>query len=272
MRTPVAFACLFGLLALPAAATTTSDTPLQLRLDGPLFALVQDDDLLGDDEGTGDDEGDPADEDAYGAPAEEVQPGGSAVGETVGGAVGFVRSTGFYTASDLGGFIRFGGWADGDVCGFRCVPRVTSNLQPFIGLAVGYDILDWLGVQASFGTGFVANAAPLGNPNGYPSANTPRDYGITFINLAVLGSFWIDRFGIVGKVFGGGALLQPPPLPDDLPFGGNVGAGLGVRWATLLTDVTIGLDVNGYLTFAQGEGNMLMIPSISFAPVIKYVF
>jgi hypothetical protein len=151
------------------------------------------------------------------------------------------------------------------------VARVTSNLQPFIGLAVGYDILDWLGVQASFGTGFVANAAPLGDPGGY-STDTPRDYGITFMNLAVLGSFWIDRFGIVGKVFGGGALMQPAPTPEDFPLGGNVGAGLGVRWATLLTDVTIGLDVNGYLAFAPAAGSMAMIPGLSFAPVIKYVF
>lgn len=270
MRTPAAFTSLFSLLlvAAPAAAMTTSDTPLKLQLDGPLFALVQDDDFLDDGEGSASDDVD--DEEAYGAPAEEVKPGGATVGETVGGAVGFVRRTGFYTASDLGGFIRFGGWADAQTC-FRCVQRPTSNLQPYIGLSVGYDIFDWLGVQASFGTGFVANAAPLGDPNGFDHP-TPRDYGITFVNLAVLGSFWIDRFGIVGKVFGGAALLQPPPLPDDSPFGGNVGAGLGVRWATLLNSVTIGIDVNGYLTFAPAAGGMTMIPSLSFAPVIKYVF
>lgn len=266
MRTPAAFASLFSLLflAVPATAMTTSDTPLKLHLDGPLFALVQDD-LFDDDEGGGEDD------EAYGAPASEVQSGGAQVDESVGGAVGFVRRTGFYTASDLGGFIRFGGWADGQACGFRCVSRVTSNLQPFIGLAVGYDILDWLGVQATFGTGFVANAAPLGDPNGYDFP-TPRDYGITFVNLAVLGSFWIDRLGLVGKVFGGAAVLQPPPLPEDSPFGGNIGAGVGVRWATLLNSVTIGIDVNGYLTFAPAAGSMIMIPGLSFAPVIKYVF
>ncbi len=266
MRTPVSNAFLFGilLLAVPAGATTVnaiSDTPLQLRLDGPLFALMQDDDLLGEDEGAGDVEEDAVERTEDAPPAAQVS-------ESVGGAVGFVRSTGFYTASDLGGFIRFGGFAAGQECGGApCVARVTSNLQPYIGLAVGYDILDWLGVQLSFGTGFVANAAVL-------SGNTdmPRDYGITFMNLAVLGSLWIDRFGIVGKVFGGGALVYPPPLPDAFPLGGNVGAGLGVRWATLLTDVTIGLDVNGYLAFAQAGGGMQIIPSLSFAPVIKYVF
>lgn len=266
MRTPVAFASLLGVLLLAAPAGASTDTPLKLKLSSPLFALVQDDDLLGDDDGGG--EADPADEaDASDLPAEEVRPGGAKVGETVGGAVGFVRSTGFYTASDLGGFIRFGGWADGETCGFRCQPRVTSNLQPFIGLAVGYDILDWLGVQASFGTGFVANAAPVQG-----TSDSPRDYGISFINLALTGTLWLDRFGIVGKVFGGGALLQPAPLPDELPLGGNVGAGLGVRWATLLTDVTIGMDVNGYLAFAPAGGAVAMIPGLSFAPVIKYVF
>lgn len=271
MRTPVANACLLGILflAAPVGATNESDAsrssdgPLQLQLRGPLFAFVQDDDILSDDEEGG---GDPAEEAEAAAP--EAQPEAGQVDESVGGAVGFVRSTGFYTSSDLGGFIRFGGYAAGESCGgVPCVQRVTSNLQPFIGLSVGYDILDWLGVQASFGTGFIANAAPLSG-----TFDTPRDYGITFMNLAVLGSFWIDRFGIVAKVFGGGALLQPPPLPNEFPLGGNVGAGLGVRWATLLTDVTIGLDVNGYFVFTQAGGAMTLIPGLSFAPVIKYVF
>lgn len=185
------------------------------------------------------------------------------------GATGFVRPQGFYTSSDLGGFIRFGGYADGEECGFRCKPRTTSNLQPYIGLAVGYDLLDFLAVQVSFGTGFVANAAPVAN-----TPDSPRDYGITFVNLALIGSYYftgidfLDRFGVVLKLFGGGSFVSPAPLPDSSPFGGNVGGGLGFRWATLLTDVTVGVDVNGYAVFVQ-DG---LIPGMSFAPVLQYTF
>lgn len=247
------------LAALPAGAQTLP----RLQLQSSLLAAAQDD-VLDDEEG-----GEPA-SDEEGAPDREVKPGGQTVGETVGGATGFVLKTGFYTASDLGGFIRFGGYTTGEDCGGpdrNCKPRITSNLQPYIGLSVGYDIFSWLGVQLGFGTGFVANAAPV---EGAPGS--PRDYGITFTNLAVLGSWYIDRFGIVGKVFGGGAFLSPAPLPDAPFVGGNAGGGLGIRWATLLTDVTVGFDVNAYAVFVPDGGGMLVIPGMSFSPVLKYTF
>jgi hypothetical protein len=274
MRTPIVpLVVALGLLAGPASATDARFG--SFSLDNPVIALMQDEDDAYDDDV--DDEDDDADADdlydddeAAAKPADDeaVTPqGGAQVGESVGGAVGFERSLGFYTVSDLGGFIRFGGYADGDGCGFRCEPRITSNLQPWINLGVGYDILEFLAVQASFGTGFVANAAPV-----QLAADSPRDYGITFINLAVVANVYFDRFGVSAKLFGGGSLLTPPPLPDAPIFGGNVGGGIGVRWATLLPDVTIGMDVNGFAVIGTDGGNVMVIPGLSFAPVIKYVF
>jgi hypothetical protein len=265
MLKPSALATLIGVLSLALPAAATSNLP-RLELKTQLLTMAQDDlyddDVLGDSPAA-----QPARVEDGARPAGSPGESGQVIGQSVGGATGFVHQTGFYTMSDLGGFVRFGGWADGEACGFRCVQRPWSNLQPYIGLAMGYDIFDWLAVQGSFGTGFVANAAPVAL-----TPNSPRDFGITFVNVAVVGTLWLDRFGISGKVFGGGALLQPAPLPDELPLGGNVGAGIGLRWATLLPGVTVGADVNGYAVIAQGGGEVLIIPGLSFAPVIKYVF
>lgn len=243
--TPILVAILSTLVALPAVAQALP----RLSLAPTLLLPAQ---------------VDAEDEDASAASDDQAPRVESA---QVAGATGFVRPKGFYTSSDLGGFIRFGGWADGEDCGFRCASRISSNLQPYIGLAVGYDLLDFLAVQVSFGTGFVANAAPVqGTPD------SPRDYGITFTNVALIGSYYFDRFGIVAKAFGGGAFVNPAPLPDANFAGGNLGGGLGVRWATLLTDVTIGVDVNGYAVFVPDEGGVLVIPGMSFAPVLQYTF
>lgn len=239
-------------VSIPSWAQALPRMVLQSQL---LAAAQEDDDLL-------DDEAESARESVATVSA-EVEAG---EGARFAGTTGFVRPQGFYTASDLGGFIRFGGYADAEGC-FRCASRITSNLQPYIGLAVGYDIWDFFAVQLSYGTGFVANAAPVqGN------VDSPRDHGITFTNLALLFNMYFDRFGLVGKLFGGAAFVGPAPYPGANVVGGNVGAGVGIRWATLLTDVTIGLDVNGYLAVIPDGGSVLTIPSLGIAPVLQYTF
>ncbi len=210
-------------------------------------------------------------------PDAEVKVGGTVLGQSLGGATGFVFKQGIYTQSDLGGFFVLGNSA-GSPTGFTisqecggppCKPVPTSQLQPYIGLSVGYDILQWLGVQLSFGTGFVANAAVYGD-----SIENPRDYGLTNINLAVVGSFYVlERLAIMGKLMGGASFLSPEPAPGEPTIGGNVGAGLGVRYATLLPDVFVGIDGNFVLAVIPSSGaELVIIPGFSFAPVIKYVF
>src|SRR5689334_10090837 len=86
-------------------------------------------------------EAEPAPEEAE--PAKEVEQrevkyGGADIGTSVGGATGFVFKKGFYAQSDMGGFLRFGGWTNGAACA-RCQEVATSNLQPYIGFSVGYD-------------------------------------------------------------------------------------------------------------------------------------
>ena len=77
----------------------------------------------------------------------------------------------------------------------------------------------------------------------------------------------------VGKLMGGGALISPEPSPDEPTIGGNAGVGVGIRYATLLPDVFVGLDGNVNVAFIPASsGPLVIIPGVSFAPVIKYVF
>jgi hypothetical protein len=214
--------------------------------------------------------GEDGEESSTALPDKEVKVGGTQLAEDTGGATGFVFKQGFYTQSDLGGFFRFGGFTIAETCdpGVACQAVFWSNLQPFIGLSAGYDLFKWLGIQLSFGTGFVANAAPYGN-----SPYSPRDYGVTFVNLGVVGSwYFLDRLALAVKLFGGGSFLVPAPDQDEPFYGGNAGVGLGIRYATLLPDTFIGFDVNFHAAMSPGTGGLLFIPAISFAPVLKYVF
>jgi hypothetical protein len=294
LRSAVPFAVvLFAALAgAPAAASTGDDAlpRLQLRPTGLLLAAKKKEkkaapadaaaDLL--EGGDADEAKKPAvdengDEGHTALPDSEVKVGGTVLGQSMGGATGFVFRQGLYTQSDLGGFFVLGAAAGSptgytiaaDCGGPPCKPALWSQLQPNIGLSVGYDILQWLGVQLSFGTGFVANAAIYNQ-----SLENPRDYGITTINGAVVGSFYVlERLALMGKVFGGAAFISPEPAPNEPAIGGNAGVGIGVRYATLLPDVFVGLDGNVMVAFIPNSGgSMVIIPGISFAPVIKYVF
>ena len=304
-----------------------------LQLSMSYAALMQDDE----DEGENEDQLlDDMDEELS---AEENQPkeievGGEEIGESVGGATGFVFPTGFYVSSDLGGFFRLLGYGDYKNCngGRLCErgePRLYSDLQPWIGLNIGYDILPWIGVELTLGTGFIQDAAPIGyaavnevdvfnsNPSRYK--DSPENSAIAMSNLAVTGSwYFFDRLGVQGKMFFGGALLTPDPDPSRLnlvrsltcdgggwgdpspdpdcggQFGSDIaasfGLGLGLRYATLLTNVVVGFDLNmvGVLSPMVETGHMgfetdaiapvsfgfglPVVPAVSFAPVLKYVF
>jgi hypothetical protein len=253
-----------GLVTAPAYAQSFA---LKLNPTG-LFALQDDEDEDEDEdldalEGDGEEEAGGGGEEASGAD-KEIAYGGKKAEESVGGATGFIFPRGFYTSSDLGMFMRLGGWTDGPEC-FRCQPRANSNAQPYIGLSVGYDVLDFLGVMLSFGTGYIANAAPLEGV-----ADSPRDHGITFVNLNLIGTwYFLDRLALEGRVLGGGAFLVPAPDVESPFYGGNAGGGIGLKYATLLTDVVVGVDANFYAVFTAGG---VFIPAYSVSPVIKYVF
>ena len=255
----------FGLLAAPLAQAVPSTELIPSQTQ--LLLAQDDDDFLGDLE---DPESDGSTE------AGRVEAGEEEVveaQETMGGATGFVFRRGLYTASDLGAFLRFGGYTyDEQTLCLRCKARTTSDLAPFIGLAVGYDVSSWLGLQLSFGSGYVAGAAPVqGNGTDHLDGTYPLDHAITMINVASVFSwyFW-DRLALQGKLFGGLALLTPEPIIDQGGTAFDGGAGIGLQYATLLTDVIVGVDVNFYYVYHPAA--RVSIPGLSIAPVIKYVF
>lgn len=250
-------------LAAPSAAASFGPGP-RLQLTPPALLLAAED------------EEKPADsdepkEESTALPDSEVKVGGAVVGESMGGATGFVFKQGFYTQSDLGGFFRLGGFTPGGNCdpGVNCEPVLTSQMQPYIGLSLGYDLFQWLGIQLSYGTGFVANAAHYSD-----QPNSPRDYGVTSLDLGLVASYYfLDRLAVALKLMGGATFLTPEPDLGEPWYGGNALVGLGVRYATLLPDTFVGLDANFHAAFAPSSGGaMVFIPAFSFAPVIKYVF
>lgn len=180
---------------------------------------------------------------------------------------GFEYSRGLYTQSDLGFFMRFGGYTDEkngtSITGSRTRAVVVSNLQPYVGFSVGYDVLDFLSLQLSYGTGYVANAAQRAN-----ESESPIDYSMTFANLAVVGNFLVmDRLALEARVFGGGTVFAPAPLPDASNFAADAGLGIGVKYMTLLPGFIVGADVNALVAFPE------FVPALNFSPlIIKYVF
>jgi hypothetical protein len=253
------------LASSPSPASSGPDLKLQPS-STLLLAALQDDEEKA--EGGGSDE---PEEKSTTLPAKEVKVGGEIVGESIGGATGFKFKQGFYTQSDLGGYFRLGGFTIDAACaGVPCQPVTTSQLQPYIGLSAGYDLFQWLGIQASFGTGFVANAAPYGNR----SPNVPRDYGMTFFDAGIVAQYYfLDRLAVALKLSGGGLLMTPEPDLGEPNLGGNALVGLGIRWASLLPDTFVGIDGNFHAAFVPDSGgSMLFIPAFSFAPIIKYVF
>ncbi|OGQ22211.1 MAG: hypothetical protein A2138_08535 [Deltaproteobacteria bacterium RBG_16_71_12] len=257
-----AFLALATTLAAPAASATLGPLP-HLQLTPPALLLAADDEEKPA-------EGDEPKEESTALPDKEVKVGGAVIGESMGGATGFVFKQGFYTQSDLGGFFRLGGFTPSAECdpGVNCKAVLTSQAQPYIGLSIGYDLMQWLGIQLSFGTGFVANAAPYGD-----APNSPRDYGVTTLDVGLIASYYfLDRLAVALKLMGGGTFLTPEPDLGEPWYGGNALVGLGVRYATLLPDTFVGLDVNFHGAFAPASSGLLFIPAFSIAPVIKYVF
>jgi hypothetical protein len=252
-------------LLAPSASATAGLAP-RLLLTPPALLLA----AGGSDEEKPPEAEEPA-EKSTNLPDKEVKVGGTVVGESMGGATGFVFKQGFYTQSDLGGFFRLGGFTPSQECdpGVNCKPVMTSQTQPYLGLSIGYDLMQWLGIQLSFGTGFVANAAPYSD-----APNSPRDYGVTMLDVGVVASwYFLDRLALALKLMGGGTFLVPDPDLGEPAYGGNALVGLGLRYATLLPDTFVGIDANFHAAFTPtAAGGMLFIPAFSFAPVIKYVF
>lgn len=172
---------------------------------------------------------------------------------------------GFFTETDIGGFLTLGG-ADG-----------YSNLQVYLQLGVGYDITENLEIGLHVGIG--ANAANCwaqrnnqGLCKNVSGTDASDNFTNTFIDLSFAYLFRVaERLYVAPKIMGGITLLDPAPVENGagnpISFAPNVGIAVGVEYATNVDHFTVGLDVV--------LGRFIIGPNIftmQFFPRVKYTF
>jgi len=159
---------------------------------------------------------------------------------------------GFYTETDIGAFFTLGG------------NDVYSNPQSYLQLGVGVDILDRLSVSGhvAFGANaFNCFAGRIGDLCNQTDAFTMTFFNAQLAYLHPLG----DRFYLTPKVLVGQTLLDPAPV-GEVTQGLNLGAGVGLEYATAMDHFSVGLDVVARYVFRAN------IPAFSVFPRVKYTF
>ena len=173
---------------------------------------------------------------------------------------------GFFTETDIGGFLTLGG-ADG-----------YSNLQVYLQLGVGYDITENLEIGLHVGIGAnAANCWAQRDPRTQACKNVSGtdatdNFTNTFIDLSFAYLFRVaERLYVAPKIMGGITLLDPAPVENGagnpISFAPNVGIAVGVEYATNVDHFTVGLDVV--------LGRFIIGPNIftmQFFPRVKYTF
>jgi hypothetical protein len=167
---------------------------------------------------------------------------------------------GFFTETDIGAFMTVGG------------DDQYSNIQTYLQLGIGYDILDALELGLHVGIG--SNAANCFSGTKAPGAACPvaDNFTLTFLDATIAYLIRVGpRLYLAPKIAGGYTLLDPPPVTDNagapIGAGPNVGAGVGIEYATHMDHFSIGLDVFWRMVLA-GPG----IQSFQIFPRVKYTF
>jgi hypothetical protein len=172
--------------------------------------------------------------------------------------VALVVRRGFFTETDVGGFMTVGG------------DNTYSNLQTYLQLGVGYDVSQTIELGVHFGMG--SNAANCFNGLKATGECTATDnFTVTFADVTAAYLFKLaDRFYLDPKLAVGYTLLDPAPVitqgGDPINAGVNVGLGVGVEYATSMDHFSIGLDVLARYVIGPN------IISLQFFPRVKYTF
>lgn len=170
---------------------------------------------------------------------------------------------GFYVSSDVGFFLTLAGY------------RGYSNLQPYIGFNVGYDLTRWLSMQVAVGNGFNSGNGPSAEDSpirdGNPNLSAINNFSATNVGVLAVGNIVpLERMALEFKLGGGVSRLAPLPrsLDPDKESGwyGHVAGGIAVKYLTLLTDFTAGLDITFYYILPAG------IPGLAISPTVRYTF
>jgi len=172
----------------------------------------------------------------------------------------FEMQRGFYISSDVGVMLVFNGAAS-----------VTSTAEPYIGLNIGYDFNRWLSWQIHAGRGFAASAARTSNEDA-----RIRDFSFTNVMSGPI--VWLrvwERLAIELKAQAGISIFDPVPVESSQDSVSNlalsvvqpiVGGGIALKYLTLLTDFTLGLEVTFNYIIPTA------IPMIAISPTVRYTF
>ena len=200
---------------------------------------------------------------------------------------------GFFAESDLGVFLTFGGRNTND----PLLPaRSTSNVQPYLGVTLGYDLSHTDSYSFALGlklaAGYSAGAgrateAEIDQHGTNPITTRPNDFAVMEVGAAAsLAVMMTDRLALTIKVDGGAGIVDPDPTKaacaapctgggkmasepgaGKAAFAPIVGGGLGVEYFTLLNDFSVGLDARFAMVMLGGA-----IPGLSISIPIKYTF
>lgn len=201
---------------------------------------------------------------------------------------------GLFVEADLGMFMSFGGRNTNDPT--RTFPsKGVSNLQPQVGMFVGYDVFsnDSMNFAAGLKGGLLANggagqvaSGDLMGANGDPSTFS-NDFEMWELGLSGAADFYVhDRIAITGKLGGGLIIYNPSPFeaanvvggdvddaisgfPDagKAAFGGFASVSIGAIINTRLPGFTFGIH-NRFLFFFGGKFFMGYAPEFA----LKYNF
>ncbi len=183
--------------------------------------------------------------------------------------------TGFYMETSLGAFMTLGG---GDS---------YSNMEAFLALGAGYDILDVALGTLSAGLQFQlapsAGDCYITDSGGNDLCSGAKAQGSSTFTMAAVDAVvsfrfrLVDRLYIPARLFGGMADFTPLPRCDLVSGAcGNssigdvweptMGAATGIEWATRFDHFTVGLELSGRFVPA------LAMTALAIYPRIKYTF
>lgn len=165
---------------------------------------------------------------------------------------------GFFTETDIGGFLTLGG-DDG-----------YSNGQVYLQLGVGYQftLKDAMGiVPVGFHVGIGANAANCwaGKTNS-GVCNASDNFTMTF--LSVTAGYLhrvVERLYLGGKLIGGYTLLDPQPVAG-VNGGANLGVAFSLEYATNMDHFSVGVDLSYRIIIGPN------INVLSIFPRVQYTF
>lgn len=173
--------------------------------------------------------------------------------------------TGFYAETSLGTFFTLGG---GDS---------YSNVEAFLGIGVGYDIIPQLSVSVQFQLAPSAGDCYVVNSAGADQCPTAGSSTFTMLAIDAEISYRLEvanRVFIPFRAFGGYADFTPVPsnaLVSNFATASDVweptfGLATGIEYATHFDHFTVGLEASGRFVLA------LNMTAIAIYPRIKYTF